>query len=205
MAAPATERRQYTLWEFLALADDLALAGGQDWLEIIEGELVAHASAEDPHMRAAAACTILLLDAQRAGYGRAGFDRTVALDYRDPDTPVRHAYKPDAFFVARGGKAMLQHPDTPSVVGAPDIVVEVLSPSTANDDLPPSGRKFKGYQEAGVGYYWLVDTKRQTVTTYALAGERLVETAVLRPGDTLRCPLFPELGVAVAMLFADTV
>jgi hypothetical protein len=64
MAALSTERRTYTALEFLELAADLELAGSRDWYEIIGGELVAHASPVDPHMRAAMGCLKLLLDAQ---------------------------------------------------------------------------------------------------------------------------------------------
>ncbi len=99
------------------------------------------------------------------------------------------------------GLAILEHPETPSVVGAPDVVVEVLSPNAARHDRPPKGRKFRAYEEAGGRHYWLADPERRTLVTYERQGERLVETATLRPGDTLRCPLFPELGLAVAELF----
>ena len=201
MAAVATERRRYTVSEFLALAADLELAGVQQWFEIVEGELVAYASPVDPHMRAAIACLMLLIDAQRVGYGRAGNDRVVVLDYQAPEITVEHAYKPDAFFVTSEREAILQHPEVPAVVGAPDIVVEVLSPSTARHDRPPRGKKFKAYEQYGVRFYWLVDTVQQAIATYERRGNRLVETAVLRPGETLRCPLFPELGVEVAWLF----
>jgi Uma2 family endonuclease len=202
MAALATERRTYTALEFLELAADLELAGSQDWYEIIGGELVAHASPVDPHMRAAIGCLKLLIDAQWAGYGRAGTDRMVVLDYRGPTVPAEDVYKPDAFFVLREREAILDHPDLPSVVGAPDIVVEVLSPHTARHDRPPRGKKFGAYERAGLRFYWLVDVNQRTVTIYERREERLVATEALRPGDTLRCPLFPELGVAVAWLFS---
>jgi Uma2 family endonuclease len=45
------------------------------------------------------------------------------------------------------------------VAGAPDLVVEVLSPGTARRDL---GEKLKLYAEAGVGEYWLVDPATRT-------------------------------------------
>ena len=201
MIALATERRRYTVAEFLALAADVELAGVQEWFEIVEGELVAYATPNNPHMHAAVGCLMLLLDAQRAGYGEAGTDRTVVLDYQAANIPVEHAYKPDAFFVVREREAILEHPDVPSVVGAPDIVVEVISPSTARHDRPPRGKKFRAYERFGVAHYWLVDTKQRTITTYERRGARLVETAVLHSGDTLRCPLFAELGLAVAYLF----
>jgi hypothetical protein len=64
MAAVATERHPYTVSEFLALAAELERAGAQEWFEIVEGELVAYATPEDPHMRTAIAGLLFLGDAQ---------------------------------------------------------------------------------------------------------------------------------------------
>jgi len=50
------------------------------------------------------------------GYGRAGNDRMVVLDYRGPTIPVEDALKPDAFFVLREREAILDHPG-PSLGG----------------------------------------------------------------------------------------
>lgn len=200
--ATATERQRYTLPEFLALLNELERAGSQDWYEIIDGELVAHASPIAPHIRAAVAC-LLLGDAQRAGYGRAGGDRTVVLNYQGPSLNGTHAYKPDAFFVLNDGRAILDHPNVPSVVSAPDIVVEVISPTPARFDRPSRGAKVRAYRAYGVRVYWLVDTKRRTVTTFERQGDTLVESAVLRPGDTLSCSPFPELGMSEDTLFDD--
>lgn len=201
MTAVATQRKQYTLLEYLELAYEVELAGSWDCFEIMGGELVAHATPDDPHMRAAVACFLYLGDAQRAGYGRAGIDRTVALDYQAPDIPVREAYKPDAFFVMNGGVAILNHPEVPSVVGAPDVVAEVLSPTTATNDRPPRGRKCRGYEQAGARHYWLVDTVGRSMTTFEHRDERLVQTAILRAGEMVRCPLFPGLSLAADTVF----
>lgn len=204
MATAATERwtrRRFTLPEFLELADELEFAGSQEWYEIVGGELVAHSSSDYEHMLAGIAMVRFLGDARLAGYGIEGFDRTVALDFRDAETPIKDAYKPDAFFVTRERASILDSPDTPSVAGAPDIVVETLSPSTARFDRPPRGKKFQAYERAGVRYLWLVDTKARALTVYERQGERLVHVEILRPGDELRCPLFPELALPVATLF----
>jgi len=186
-----TTRQRYSLSAFLELATELELAGSQEWFELMGGELVAHASPDDPHMLAAMAVLRYLSDARVAGYGREGCDRVVALDYRGPDQPVAYAVKPDAFFVTRERLAILHVPDIPAVGGAPDIVVEVLSPSTARHDRPPRGRKFRAYDQTGVRFYWLVDPRLRMLTTYERRDARLVEVAVLGPNDTLRCPLFP--------------
>lgn len=50
---------------------------------------------------------------------------------------------------------------------APDLVVEVLSPSTASHD---HARKRRVYERAGVGEYWLVHPVDRMVTIYRLEG-----------------------------------
>lgn len=54
------------------------------------------------------------------------------------------------------------------VFGAPDFIVEVLSPSTAKKDM---GLKTTKYAEAGVREYWIVDPKRESVVVYILNDE----------------------------------
>ena len=49
------------------------------------------------------------------------------------------------------------------IIGAPEFVVEVLSPSTAKYD---KGIKFKKYMNAGVKEYWIIDPKRKSVCVY---------------------------------------
>lgn len=51
--------------------------------------------------------------------------------------------------------------------GAPDLVVEVLSPSTARTDHVI---KFNAYEKAKVAEYWIVNTKSKSVQVYTLSG-----------------------------------
>ncbi len=48
---------------------------------------------------------------------------------------------------------------------APDLIVEILSPSTEANDR---GVKFEDYAAHGVGEYWTVDADKQTVAQYSL-------------------------------------
>ncbi len=79
---------------------------------------------------------------------------------------------------------------------APDLVVEVLSPSDRASDMQV---KAALYQEAGVPLIWVVDPRAQTVTVLALGQAPLVLTATdtLDGGEVL-----PDFQVAVAELFA---
>ena len=56
------------------------------------------------------------------------------------------------------------------IVGAPDFVVEVLSPSTRRKD---SAIKLAKYSEAGVREYWMVDLKRKQIIVYYLENDAL--------------------------------
>lgn len=79
-------------------------------------------------------------------------------------------YEPDILFVAKQSAAIVLEK---GIVGAPELVIEILSRSTAHLDRGP---KLRGYERAGVREVWLVHT-------HGLAGTRFYqrEGAVLKP------------------------
>ena len=58
--------------------------------------------------------------------------------------------------------------------GAPDLAVEVVSPSTAHKDTV---KKFRAYQRAGVREFWIVDPDRETIMVHILDAGRYVTYA----------------------------
>jgi Uma2 family endonuclease len=79
---------------------------------------------------------------------------------------------------------------------APDLVVEILSPSDRASNIVA---KVEMYKEAGVPLIWLVDPEQTTITV--IANDR--PTAVLRPGETLDGgDIVPGFSVPVAEIFA---
>jgi Uma2 family endonuclease len=91
--------------------------------------------------------------------------------------------QPDVVYVSAARSSVLRD----RVEGAPDLVVEVLSPGTARRDL---GEKLRLYAEAGVAEYWIVDPSHQTF-------EFLVNDDGFRlrlpDGPTYRSPAIPGL------------
>jgi Uma2 family endonuclease len=90
--------------------------------------------------------------------------------------------QPDILYIATDRLATISER---GIEGAPTLVVEVLSPSTARLDRD---RKMKLYAEHGVPYYWIVDPESRSVeayaltgTAYALAGRVMHEPAALPP------------------------
>jgi Uma2 family endonuclease len=179
----ATQR--FTVAEF----ETAPLAGR--W-ELIDGELVEMTPAADESSSIGATIIGFLWSFVHAhGLGRLyGADGGFVL-FPDRDTVLA----PDVAFVraerAPQGEARKHFPRL-----APDLVVEVLSPSDRASDV---FAKLEMYQEASVPLIWLVDPEKQTVTTIA-AGH---PTRVLRSGDTLDGgEVLPGFSVPVADIFA---
>ena len=66
-----------------------------------------------------------------------------------------------------------------AVIGVPDFVIEILSPSNPQHD---SVTKFNLYQEAGVREYWIVDPENKTVFAHTLHGNRYFTRAYHNKG-----------------------
>ena len=76
--------------------------------------------------------------------------------------------QPDLLFVSREREHILAGGD--NVQGAPDLVVEILSPSTAARDRT---LKRSLYARHGVREFWLVDPKEGTITVHVAGRGRL--------------------------------
>ncbi|GGJ11720.1 hypothetical protein GCM10010885_21290 [Alicyclobacillus cellulosilyticus] len=83
-------------------------------------------------------------------------------------------------------------------VGAPDMVMEVLSPATAYKDKTV---KLRAYMAAGVREYGLVDPYNQIVEVYRLADQQLFPT-VFSEDDTVPVGVLPELEIRLDEIFA---
>lgn len=103
-----------------------------------------------------------------------------------------HVLQPDVFFVSRARLGII-HSD--GLHGAPDLAVEVLSPSTGRYD---AGRKRELYFAHGCRELWLIDPSRQTL-------RRLADAAgagdLLTAADVLATPLLPGLTLKPTELF----
>ena len=82
--------------------------------------------------------------------------------------------------------------------GAPDLIVEVLSPATAKKD---EGIKRDLYERAGVEEYWLVHPLDHTINRYTLENNRYRRSDVYGLGDTITSSRFPELELVLSQLF----
>ena len=106
--------------------------------------------------------------------------------------------QPDVLFIAA---AHQPQPGAQVFAGAPDLIVEVLSPSSARLDKYV---KFGIYERAGVREYWLADPKTRSVEIYSLPenGNEYVLLGQFGPGEKLRSGLLAELDLLTDHLFA---
>ena len=90
--------------------------------------------------------------------------------------------QPDVMFVSNDRLDIIT-PD--NIQGAPDLVIEVLSPSTAHRD-----RTFKRalYARHGISEFWLVDTESHTIEVLQLEEEGYHIVGTYNAGQTLTSP-----------------
>ena len=106
--------------------------------------------------------------------------------------------QPDLLFVSREREHLLSTGE--NVQGAPDVVVEILSPATADRDR---GYKRELYGRHGVRECWLVDPTVETVLVHRQRGGTLTHARTFSRGQTLRSSLFPGLEIDLDDIFAS--
>jgi Uma2 family endonuclease len=81
--------------------------------------------------------------------------------------------------------------------GAPDLVVEILSPSNSRYDRIV---KFQKYREAGVREYWIADPEEKSLVVYVLKNGEYV-TSVYEDTDTVRVAVLPGCAIDLKGVF----
>ena len=79
---------------------------------------------------------------------------------------------------------------------APDLVIEILSPSTSKRD---KDLKFKRYTHYGVQEYWIVDPEKQSIEVYNLGEQKLI--AVFTVDQKLNSPMFADIQLELQKIF----
>lgn len=103
--------------------------------------------------------------------------------------------QPDLIFI-RAERAEIYPTNT--VFGAPDIVVEVISPSNKSYD---EVSKFNLFERHGVPEYWIIDPEKKTIRQFVLIGDRYTACS---PADAgFASTVLPGLVIEPSQLFRD--
>lgn len=164
------DRIRMTLEEFRALAET------NQRIELIDGELIVAPSPTDEHQDSVGAAYVVLK--QIAPGGKA---KIAPLDvYLGGDV-----VQPDVFWIADDNPRCTLREDG-YWYGAPDLCVEVVSPTSVNRD---HRRKYQLYEQHGVREYWILDPATRSAHIYRLSDGGFVEVGVFTASQTFTSPL----------------
>ena len=181
----------------LSYADYLTWPEGERW-ELIDG--AAYAMSPAPTRRHQAISRELGLQMATYLKGRdcevyfAPFDVRLPDDVAAGDEETWTVVQPDLVVICDKGKL-----DEQGCRGAPDWMIEILSPDSAQRDLR---EKLALYERHAVREYWVVDPTDRVVLTFRLEQGRYGKPVVFGPKDKAVSVVLPELAVDLEPVFA---
>ncbi|WP_209329168.1 Uma2 family endonuclease [Lunatimonas salinarum] len=90
--------------------------------------------------------------------------------------------------------------DDRGCIGAPDLIVEILSPSNSETELK---HKYELYESNGVGEYWIIHAETQDLLIYTLVEGRYVPSRLLTFGDVVESAVLPGFKLDLEEFFGD--
>ncbi len=159
--------------------------------ELIGGELIVTAAPATRHQRVVVRLASRLL-AYEEGHGGVVLPAPADVFFSDVDV-----VEPDVLFVAGAREGIIEGK---VVRGAPDLVVEVSSPTTRHLELV---RKRDLYERYGVPEYWYVDLDADRVEVYHRIGAGYDPPVILGRGHSLTIPSLPGLSIPVDYVLGD--
>jgi len=161
-----------------------------DLIQLIDGEVVIGMLPIPRHQ--AIVREILVLFALRARQtGGTAYSSPIEV-YLDE----HNVFEPDVLYLTPDSACQIGEK---RLTGAPNLIVEVLSPSTTKYDRE---KKYHAYQRHGVDEYWIVDPANEAIEVYTLdADGAFVRQGVFIPGDSFDSRTLGE-SVAVKTIFA---
>ena len=184
------EERQYTYADYLTWSED------ERW-EIIDGV---------PYMQAAPSPAHQLISGelyrQFANYLQGKPCKVypapfcVRLDVEKNENDIKNVVEPDITIICDSSKL-----DERGCKGSPDMIIEILSPSTGKKDKVT---KFNKYEKAGVKEYWLLEPDQKIVSVFLLqANSRFGRPEMYTDEDKITVSIFPDLIVDLSVVFSN--
>ncbi|HLQ28725.1 MAG TPA: Uma2 family endonuclease [Ktedonobacteraceae bacterium] len=181
---PGPPQGSWTYDDYAALPDD-----GNRY-EIVNGVLIMAPAPSPEHQSIAVRIAYYMFPhIDLAGIGKL-FTAPI-----DVDLGPKNVFQPDIVVMLNNHLDRVQEK---KIVGAPDLVVEIASPSTAAYDRLT---KYEKYAHAGITEYWIVKPTRRTVEVLVLEGEEYRSLGIFRGEQTLPSRIVPNLPVGVERFF----
>ena len=121
----------------------------------------------------------------------------------DVRLPVKSKKNEDIITVVQPDICVICDPsklDEAGCIGAPDIVVEVLSKGNTKKELQ---NKYEVYEESGVKEYWIIYPEQQSLLVYTLVDGKYQPSRLLTKGDKLTTPILQGFVLDLDEVFMD--
>lgn len=190
MALPAKKERytygDYLLWE------------GPERFELIDGDAVMLASPSTVHQLISGELYRQLanyLEGKKCLAVSAPFDVRLFEEEGDRPEDVQTVVQPDISVICDRDKL-----DDRGCKGAPDLTLEILSPSNVRHDTLV---KLNLYQRAGVREYWVVSPEDKSVHVFLLDGDALKLSHVYGPKDIAKVGILDSCFIELSKVFPE--
>ena len=188
------ESKRYTYADYLTWLDDKRRELINGFIRLMSAPLSVHA-----YVSMELSTIIHTFIKKRKGKCRichAPFDVRLPLNNETADDKIYNVVQPDICVICDLSKL-----DEKGCIGAPDLVVEVLSPSSFKYDW---NYKFNLYEAAGVREYWIVDPKAKTVNAFLLQPDGKYDLGtVYECNQKAPVHIFEGLKIDLKVLFED--
>lgn len=168
------------------------LPGDTAIYELLNGDIVRRSSPNTPHQRVSGKLFLIL--------GNFNLEKNLGELFHAPYDVYFDEYnagiQPDILFVSHARNFVIR--ENNGVVGAPDLIVEILSKGTAAKDR---GDKKEIYEQFGVQEYWIVDPLAQSIEIYSLEQTRYRLTSFAAEDGSVQSAVLTGLELEVATLF----
>lgn len=186
MADPLRKNRIVLTYDDYALLPD-----DRNRHEILEGDLIVTPSPTTNHQKVSRNLEFILFSHIKQNNSGELFYAPIDV-ILDESTVVQ----PDIIFILKEHLHILSKR---GVDGAPDLLVEILSPATAKYDRISKKQLYARY---GVRWFWIVDPDEKKVEEYEREGETYNLRTARSEKDSFTSGIFPELDIDLSLVWA---
>ncbi|MDL1956170.1 MAG: Uma2 family endonuclease [Candidatus Desulfofervidus auxilii] len=104
-------------------------------------------------------------------------------------------YQPDIIFISKERLNIIKET---KIEGAPNLIIEILSPATAYYDLR---KKFKVYEKHGVKEYWIVDPEEKSIEIYINEKQKFILVETKNKTGTIKSQLLKNFEIELEKIF----
>ena len=182
--------KRYTYADYLTWFDDKRRELIDGFINFMTGPLRKHQKASGILFNR----IFNLLKNKKCEIYSAPFDVRLPINGETKDGKIYNVVQPDLVVVCDPNKL-----DEKGCLGAPDLIVEILSPSTSKKDLKD---KYQLYEKSGVKEYWVAYPDHKHINIFILNKKNKYELkGMYFEGDKISPSMFPELEIDISEVF----